>query len=491
MCNNSIPNLLDLTNHLRSNHNLTEKMTNLMINEKVIPQLSKTNNSSILKDNSNSATKQLPSIINISNVHRKQDHNTVTQIISNNKSVGSNQFISKAVNNFPVNNKAPKLKVIDYVTELKLINDYLKLINHVEGKLNEVKTIAGKCYLCENKNVFDLLQHFKSQHLLNINSKCFEKSCLLCGQAVTNRLDLIKHQFETHKIISFISLNKVFTLSKVAENVANEEEKQIENKINELKISSQDKNPLSSTVEPKTVWINNKKVILQKAILNSKLKIGITNSKHISALTSAVTDLQSSSLTNQGSIVSIKFNLKIYKVFPLINSFYSPNTSKNFHTKSRAFSRFFFYLQISLFKTKTYTCNECTMKFEDFYAYCSHLIKEHQNSTKSNVKCPICKNFFHRGPPYQNHIRTHLKICQIEVKRLNVINNKPRIQKLNENKTLKTEHTNENVPNVMSKIKQPKNIKFKEVKIVLNKLSPSKSSHVKKLLSNDIIVIDE
>lgn len=212
----------------------------------MIPQLSKS--SSILKDNSNytsppvnrhfnQASSQAPSIINISNINNTNKlgasaSNVVTQA-TNFKSVDGKQLELKA--GPTILHKSPKLKVIDYVSELKLINNYLKLKNHVEGVLNEVKTIAGKCYLCENKGVFDLLHHFKFQHFLTINSKCFESVCLLCGQSVQSRENLIAHQFEVHKIISFVSLNKVFTMTKIESQST--ERKKIEERINELKVA--------------------------------------------------------------------------------------------------------------------------------------------------------------------------------------------------------------------------------------------------------------
>ncbi len=198
-------------------------------------------------------------------------------------------------------------------------------------------------------------------------------------------------------------------------------------------------------------------------------------------------------------------------------------------SKALAEKYLFFHsnFEIYLLKKKTYLCNECTMKFEDFYAYCSHLIKEHQDSIKANLRCPICKNIFHRGSPYQNHIRTHLKICQIEVKRLN-INNRPRsltMKKAYENAKTKLEGV-ENTVNVINsiieasstktmpkkvvkvtqnkisnsdnhfnepviaKMKQASSLNIKEIQNVLNKFSPS-HNNVRKLLSDEVIVIDE
>ncbi len=188
-----------------------------------------------MKDNSNNTPSQAPSIINISNI-RKVSPNTVTHLVpSNGSTKQSSQFISKTINNNTPNLglKVPKLKVIDYVSELQLINDYLKLTKYVDGKLNEVKTIAGKCYLCEHKTVYDLLQHFKYQHNASINNKRFETSCLLCGLCVESREELIAHQYDSHKIIAFVSLNKVFTLSRI-EN-SEKERKELEAKIKEFK----------------------------------------------------------------------------------------------------------------------------------------------------------------------------------------------------------------------------------------------------------------
>jgi hypothetical protein len=73
----------------------------------------------------------------------------------------------------------------------------------------------------------------------------------------------------------------------------------------------------------------------------------------------------------------------------------------------------------SIFKpSKVYTCNECSKKFEDFYIYCSHLIKGH-HETETVVNCPVCQKKCTKGPDYQAHIRTHLKNCKIELNRLN------------------------------------------------------------------------
>jgi hypothetical protein len=187
---------------------------------------------------------------------------------------------------------------------LKIINCYLKLNKHAEGKLNEVKTIAGKCFLCENKTVFDLLQHLKQQHCLLINSKCFETSCLLCGNSVENREDLVAHQFEVHKIITFVSLNKVFTLSKYENHDV--EKKKTEEKLTALLNKNIEKNPpkIESLTAIDSVRVKNKQN-LQKVIIDSKSNI---NRQHtISAITAALEAelTPKSNNTEGGSIVSI------------------------------------------------------------------------------------------------------------------------------------------------------------------------------------------
>ena len=209
---------------------------------------------------------------------------------------------------------------------MNLINGYLKLKKQTEGKLNEIKTIAGKCYVCENKHVFDLLQHFKQQHCLTINSKCFEKSCLICGSYIENRKDLVAHQFEVHRIVTFVSLNKVFTLSKY-ENF-DVEKKKAEEKLKELRtaaeIFAKNVERAPAKIESLTIVENSKNK--QKVIIDSKSNYKRPNT--ISAITTALEaeKSQAKSQNIEGSNVSVNFFIKPIGLFLLFNriSFFIP-----------------------------------------------------------------------------------------------------------------------------------------------------------------------
>lgn len=82
---------------------------------------------------------------------------------------------------------------------------------------------------------------------------------------------------------------------------------------------------------------------------------------------------------------------------------------------------------------KDYKCIECDQKFNDFFNYCTHLIKEHQdkssikqakpdsNKNIKKIKCLVCKNYFSNDKTYQNHVKTHVKDCKVMLINLNPI----------------------------------------------------------------------
>jgi hypothetical protein len=112
--------------------------------------------------------------------------------------------------NFDFNNEKK------FINEILLKNkDDLLFNKNTECLLNQIIEFKGKCFKCLGSHVIEsnLLDHFNSAHNSNVKSITSELVCLFCGFKFMNREKLIIHQFNTHKSISFLSINKLFTVS--------------------------------------------------------------------------------------------------------------------------------------------------------------------------------------------------------------------------------------------------------------------------------------
>jgi hypothetical protein len=108
-----------------------------------------------------------------------------------------------------------KLKIVDQGSEQKMINDFLKANNLNESKLVEIKAVKGKCFMCQYATVYDLPNHLKQTHAINIRELYKNETlCAFCGFRCLNRQQMIAHQFNTHRIIQYLSANKIFTVQK-------------------------------------------------------------------------------------------------------------------------------------------------------------------------------------------------------------------------------------------------------------------------------------
>jgi hypothetical protein len=210
-------NLIDLTAHIHRTHSLDDKTTNLIINEKVIPQLNYAfvNKKPTTVAQFQNMTKPIPQVVGIPSTSQ----------------YGYKIFSPK-----------PKLKIIDHDSERKLISDFLKLNNLDESKLHEVKhmVVSGKCCMCQYKTVDDLPAHLKQAHAINITDYYRnETSCILCGFKCFTRTQLIAHQLHTHKIIHFLSTNKMMAVQKDAKslNQQNQNERKTNLKLTEIQSS--------------------------------------------------------------------------------------------------------------------------------------------------------------------------------------------------------------------------------------------------------------
>lgn len=101
-----------------------------------------------------------------------------------------------------------KLKEID--TEKKFIFSLLKIQKN-DSDLVELKGIQGTCYICKFQ-FQNILSHLHTEHQLDASKSLQLNRCILCGSVYEDKNDLIRHQYDKHSLITFSSLNKIFTL---------------------------------------------------------------------------------------------------------------------------------------------------------------------------------------------------------------------------------------------------------------------------------------
>lgn len=106
-----------------------------------------------------------------------------------------------------------KLKEIE--AEKKFIFSLLNIRKN-DSDLVELKGIQGTCYICK-KLCQNILSHLLVEHHLDASKSLQLNRCILCGNEPMDKNELIKHQYHVHNIISFLSLNKIFTVDKSLE----------------------------------------------------------------------------------------------------------------------------------------------------------------------------------------------------------------------------------------------------------------------------------
>ncbi|RNA24473.1 hypothetical protein BpHYR1_051898 [Brachionus plicatilis] len=112
-----------------------------------------------------------------------------------------------------------KLKEIE--AEKKFIFSLLKTRKN-DSDLVELKGIQATCYVCK-KMCPNMLAHLLTEHHVDPRKSLQLNRCILCGTQPADKNELIKHQYQVHGIISFLSLNKIFTVDKSADKQKEEE----------------------------------------------------------------------------------------------------------------------------------------------------------------------------------------------------------------------------------------------------------------------------
>ena len=79
--------------------------------------------------------------------------------------------------------------------------------------LYDVKNLAGKCYFCNNVYMTNLLKHLSDTHSMDVEKMAGNSQCLCCGLKLHSRDKLIAHQMQTHKLLAFGSLNRLYAFS--------------------------------------------------------------------------------------------------------------------------------------------------------------------------------------------------------------------------------------------------------------------------------------
>jgi hypothetical protein len=80
-------------------------------------------------------------------------------------------------------------------------------------KLFEVQLIGGTCFLCKFQRFDNLISHFSDVHSVSIAKSIDNLQCLCCCQSFNTRFKLVLHQYVVHKIVTFASLNKVYSVA--------------------------------------------------------------------------------------------------------------------------------------------------------------------------------------------------------------------------------------------------------------------------------------
>ena len=106
-----------------------------------------------------------------------------------------------------------KLKEIE--AEKKFIFSLLNIRKN-DSDLVELKGIQGTCYICKQLSQ-NILSHLLVEHHIDASKSLQLNRCILCGNEPLDKNELIKHQYHVHNIISFLSLNKIFTVDKSLE----------------------------------------------------------------------------------------------------------------------------------------------------------------------------------------------------------------------------------------------------------------------------------
>ncbi|CAF0844311.1 unnamed protein product [Brachionus calyciflorus] len=261
-----------------------------------------------------------------------------------------------------------KLKEIE--TEKKIIFSLLK-IHKNDSDLVELKGIQGNCYVCK-KSFQNLLSHLSVEHQIDTCKSLELNRCILCGGVFQDKSENIKHQYESHNLISFSSLNKIFTIDQVKLDVKN-------NTNNEPKNEPKNETKNEPNNEPKNVLKNelknNLKDDLDCVIIDEKKEI----------------------------------NLKI--------------DTKNNEVKNDDLN-------------KGKKCVKCHKEFDSFNTLLDHVKNEHGsfgNKVTVNEKvepissvldkkitCKFCGNTeIKNTEEYQKHlIESHIKKCQVKVQKL-------------------------------------------------------------------------
>ena len=159
---------------------------------------------------------------------------------------------------------------LNYENERKFISDQLNKLFNLKSntfsdvvlpekfnlnlnKLFEVKSVSGKCYGCNLDNNENLIQHLAEKHSLTPKKLANSNTCICCGLECIDKERFIMHQFNAHGLITFTSLNKLYSICNLVANKYNKTPNFISNldKPTKLNTHSQQEDSVASASQPK------------------------------------------------------------------------------------------------------------------------------------------------------------------------------------------------------------------------------------------------
>ena len=421
--------LKSLIDHLRLYHQIVDKMLTKTIQDYILPQINKTSVQQISPVQASILPINKPTVIKISNKNEilqlnfNVEKQLICEILKNNKSNMNSLYW----------------------------NDIDQLIDTIF----EIKVISGRCYKCNLNNLEpNLLLHLKNFHNLDIAQITSNLNCLFCGDHFINREKLIIHQLKSHKTISFISVNKLFTTTD-----------QIKiNNSKTLKVLSPEFKPVLQQ-EPIII------VPRPEPIKQIETNVLTIEPVAIESVTPFVSPLNSSNSVGnhleKGSSLRVKRE-KISAIFKKQNdlglkpvfhhsndailienldNLYGKNQLKNKRKRDSMSKQLQEDVELNIENIKRnkleYNCVKCSILFQDIKDYKEHLSESHnlfkekntdsvafnykvmpttQTKVQSNeIECFFCTAKFKSNIKYQTHLQSsHMKIATVRLKKVDI-----------------------------------------------------------------------
>ena len=268
----------------------------------------------------------------------------------------------------------PTSNELNYENERKFISDQLNKLFNLKSntfadvilpekfnlninKLFEVKSVSGKCYGCNTDNNENLIQHLADQHSLTPKKLANSNTCICCGLECVDKERFIMHQFNAHGLITFTSMNKLYSISNLVANKYNKTPNFISNldKPTKLNTHSLQEESVVSASQPKV-----------SSLISDKLK-EVNRGIHTS------TDKICNILSVQSSLNKM---LGKKEFIPLDKEWQEAAKSKQSNSKIRDAIN----LKVDSNKTSAesvFKCAKCTKMFSNKDKLLKHIRNEH------------------------------------------------------------------------------------------------------------------